>query len=169
MQHKRTEDRPDLVIRTARAEDFPDVLVLQELEFSLHRRARPDYFRPLQTSYSEAEFRKLLSHPCPIALVAAMGEHVVGLCFGMVEEVPGNSVCRPRRIALVQDVVTLPDHRGRGIATALLEKARAQAIQAGAVSMELCVWGFNDAAVRLYEKLGMRVQYCRMEADLTGG
>lgn len=32
--------------------------------------------------------------------------------------------------------------------------------------MELCVWNFNEQALRFYEKLGMKVQYLRMEEEL---
>lgn len=31
--------------------------------------------------------------------------------------------------------------------------------------MELCVWNFNTEAIRLYEKMGMQVQYYRMEEN----
>lgn len=169
MERKCEEEQETVIIRTAEPADFEEVRVLEELEFSFHRKARPDYFRDLRNSYSEEEFTELLSHPCPIALVAIKGGKLAGICFGIIEETSGNSVCKPRRIAFIQDVVTRPEYRGRGIATALMEKARRQAIQAGAVSMELCAWGFNEKALRLYDKMGMKVQYYRMEEDLANG
>lgn len=58
---------------------------------------------------------------------------------------------------------------GKGIAAALMAEARKQAQHAGAVSLELCVWNFNESALRLYEKLGMKVQFLRMEDDLKNG
>ena len=157
------------VIRGAAPEDFEGVRALEELDFSFHAQARPDYFRELQCSYTREEFEILLAHPCPIALVAVEKETIAGLCFGTLEDSPGNSVCRPRRFALIQDLVTLPEYRGRGIATAPLARAREQAVQAGAVSLELCAWAFNERALRLYEKAGLKVQYYRMEMDLRNG
>lgn len=160
-------EQKKVYIRPAEPEDFEAVRVLENLDCSVHAQARPDYFRDGQADYSREEFETLLSRPCPIALVAEENGAVVGLCFGFVTEHPGDSFCKPRRFALIQDLVTAPACRGKGIATALLGHARLMAAQAGAVSMELCVWAFNETARALYEKAGMRVQYYRMEMDLT--
>jgi len=56
-----------------------------------------------------------------------------------------------------------PQYRGRGIASSLIRKARQLAIAGNAEALELCVWNFNTDALHLYEKLGMQVQYYRME------
>lgn len=157
------------VIRGAVPEDFEAVQALENLDFSAHAQARPDYFREGQVLYSRQEYEALLAHPCPIALVAEEAGAVAGLCFGFVTDHPGDAFCKPRRFALIQDLVTLPEYRGRGIATALLARAREQAVQAGAVSLELCAWAFNERALRLYEKAGLKVQYYRMEMDLRNG
>lgn len=156
-----------LVIRRAVRGDYAAVRALEELEFGVHRRARPDYFEPLENSYTEEEFEELLADPCPICWVAVQDGTVVGLCFGKIGKTAGNPVCKSRLVAFIQDIVTLPEYRGQGIATALMSRARQQAVTEGAASMELCVWSFNADAVRLYEKMGMRVQYYRMEEDLS--
>lgn len=156
-----------MVIRKAVRGDYAQVRALEELEFGLHRRERPDYFNALENSYTQEEFEELLADPCPICWVAVQDETVVGLCFGKIGKTSGNPVCKSRLVAFIQDIVTLPDYRGRGIATALMSRARQQAVNEGAASMELCVWSFNADAVRLYEKMGMRVQYYRMEEDLS--
>lgn len=155
------------VIRKAVLGDYSAVSALEELEFDIHRKSRPDYFKSLESSYTKAEFEESLAHPCPICWVAVQDETIVGLCFGKIEKNPENPVCKSRLVAFIQDIVTLPEYRGKGIATALMAKAREQAINEGAVSMELCVWSFNTEAVRLYEKMGMRIQYYRMEENLA--
>ena len=160
-------EKPGFVIREAQPADFAGVQVLEDLDFSVHAKARPDYFREAPVSYPQSEFEELLSKPCPLALVAEAKDELVGLCFGFVTDHPGDAFCKPRRFALIQDLVVLPQYRGRGIASALLNAARQRAVQAGAVSLELCVWEFNDGARALYDKLGMRVQYSRMEMNLT--
>ena len=68
---------------------------------------------------------------------------------------------------MIEDLFTLPEYRGRGIASRLIEKAREQAKAEQADALELCVWSFNASAMRLYEKLGMKVQYYRMEERLN--
>ena len=156
-----------VVIRKAVRDDYGAVSALEELEFDIHRQARPDYFKSLRNSYTEEEFEELLAHSCPISWLAVRNDTVVGLCFGKIEKTPDNPVFKSRLVAFVQDIVTLPEYRGKGIATALMVKTREQALNEGAVSMELCVWNFNADAIRLYEKMGMRIQYYRMEENLT--
>lgn len=158
-----------MVIRKAERADFQSVKYLEELDFRFHRQMRTDYFTNSEDSYTKVEFENLLAHSHPIALVAVLDGSIAGICFGVVEDTAGNHVCKSRKVAFIQDLVTMPEYRGRGIATALLAEARKEAVHAGAVSMELCVWEFNEKARRLYEKLGMKVQYCRMEADLENG
>lgn len=69
-------------------------------------------------------------------------------------------------MAFVEDIVTLPDFRGKGVVSALLSRAREQAVQEHAASVELCVWNFNAEALRFYENHGLKMQYCRMEENL---
>lgn len=156
-----------VVIRKAAHGDYLAVSALEELEFGIHREARPDYFKSVKNSYTEEEFEEFLTHSCPICWLAIQDGVVVGLCFGKIEKTSENPVCKSRLVAFIQDVVTLPEYRGRGIATALMAKAREQAQKEGAVSIELCVWNFNAEAIRLYEKMGLRVQYYRMEENFA--
>ena len=153
-------------IRRARPEDYDEIYPLEVLLVSLHHAARPDYFREPADCYPPAEYQALLACPGAIALVAEADGHPVGLCFGRVEDKAGNTVCRPRRIAMLEDLIVRPDWRGRGIAAALLECAKAEAVRLGACSLELCVWPFSGDALRLYEGLGLRTQYTRLELPL---
>lgn len=156
------------LIRRAEAGDYEQVRHLEELEFEVHRRARPDYFKAQEEGYTRREFEEQLSLPCPVAWLAVQDGRVAGLCFGKIADTPGNQVCKSRRVAFVEDLVTLPEYRGQGIATALLARVREQAAEEGAKALELCVWNFNQGALQLYERLGMQVQYYRMEERISG-
>lgn len=158
---------PEIIIRCAVPSDYGAVSRLEEIEFSAHRKARPDYFKDPKISYPEQEFSELLGHPSPIALVAEADSQIVGLCFGRIEASRESTVCRSRLVAFIEDVVTLPKFRGRGIAGALLSAAREKAEKSGADAVELCVWDFNKDALGLYKKLGFKVQYYRLEQSLS--
>lgn len=123
-----SEGNKPLEIRKAKIEDYTAVSSLEEVEFGIHRAARPDYFKSLENSYTMREFEELLSHPCPISWLAVQNETIVGLCFGKIETNSENPVCKSRLVAFIQDIVTLPEYRGKGIATALMAKARKQAL-----------------------------------------
>ncbi|MBX3218733.1 MAG: GNAT family N-acetyltransferase [Labilithrix sp.] len=71
-----------------------------------------------------------------------------------------------RPVALVDNVVVRAAHRGRGIGTQLMSHAEAWAHEHGAIATELHVWSFNEAARRLYERLGYATRSVRMERVL---
>lgn len=154
-----------ITIRNAQMTDFEQIKILEDAVFQFHRQARPDYFKT-QYDYTRQEYEELLNRPAPIAYVAVCGERIVGICFGKIEQTAGNLVCRGRKIAVIEDLFTLPEYRRQGIASDMLEKALGQAAAQKAEGMELCVWGFNESALRFYEKHGMQVQFSRMEKRL---
>lgn len=154
-----------ITIRNAKREDYEMVRVLEDAVFRLHRQARPDYFQK-QAQYTEKDFEELLRLPAPISLVAVCDGQIAGICFGKIEQTVGNSFCRGRKVAVIEDLYTLPEYRKKGIASRLMEKAREQATAENAETLELCVWAFNAEALRLYEKLGLKVQYYRLEERL---
>lgn len=157
--------RETLIIRKAEAGDYEALRGLVDLEIALHYEARPDYFKK-GVRYARKEYEELLARPCPIAWLAVQDSRIVGLCFGKIRKTPENDVCHQRQIAFIEDLYVLLEYRRQGIATALLTQAQQQAQEEGARSFELCVWGFNEQAFRLYERLGMHAQYCRMEKEL---
>ncbi|MCM1259078.1 MAG: GNAT family N-acetyltransferase [Roseburia sp.] len=166
MEEDQLVEKEKVTVRNAEISDYESVSILEEMEYQLHRKARPDYFKNLEKSYAREDFEELLSLPCPIALVAVLNERIIGICFGKVEMTPENEVCKPRRVAFIQDLVVLPEFRGKGVAGHLMKKVRELAVKEGAVGMELCVWNFNEGALRFYERMGMKVQYLRMEEEL---
>lgn len=154
-----------ITIRNAVPADYEKVKSLEDSLFNLHRQSRPDYFHA-QAQYTKQEFEALLALPSPIALVAVCEKQIAGICFGRIFQTPGNFFCKKRKIAVIEDLFTLPEYRKRGVASGLLKKARQLAIAENAETLELCVWDFNAGALHLYKKLGMQVQYYRMEAPL---
>ncbi|MCI8327299.1 MAG: GNAT family N-acetyltransferase [Lachnospiraceae bacterium] len=152
-------------IRRAQPTDYEMVQRLEGAVFKIHQQARPDYFHT-QSCYTKQEFEELLNLSTPISLMDVCDKKIVGICFGKIEKTEGNSFCKVRKIAVIEDLSILPEYRGQGIASNLIQKAREQAIAENAESLELCVWGFNTDALHLYEKLGMQVQYYRMEQRL---
>jgi ribosomal protein S18 acetylase RimI-like enzyme len=57
----------------------------------------------------------------------------------------------------VNGLATLPGYRGRGLASRLLEAARALAAEAGCDELSIQVFEQNEGALRLYERHGYRI------------
>jgi GNAT superfamily N-acetyltransferase len=82
----------------------------------------------------------------PGSLVAVADERLLSACV----------VTEDRGRLLVAFVLTRPDHRGRGLATALLTRSAARLRTAGATEWTLAVTRGNPAQA-LYERLGFAV------------
>ena len=89
--------------------------------------------------------------PAARALVAIAQREVIGAAF-LCDLFPGNGL---RRGWFLKQLFVAPDHRGRGVGTALIMHARHHAEEAGADRLELHTAPGNDGARRLYERLGM--------------
>jgi ribosomal protein S18 acetylase RimI-like enzyme len=61
----------------------------------------------------------------------------------------------------ISNIGVLPEHRGRGYGTQLMEFAEVQSRQAGLTKCSLAVDLTNVDAIRLYQRLGYRVVYTR--------
>lgn len=71
--------------------------------------------------------------------------------------VAGVHICnRVDRIAALGNIVTHPDHRGRGFSTACTGFLSARLVEDGFTLLALNVERKNESAVRVYEKLGFR-------------
>ena len=89
------------------------------------------------------------------SFVAVVGGRIVGAVL----------VTREARSVHIQDLSVRPSHRGRGIGSALMARALAHAASSGSRRVDLTVSLPNPTgAVRLYRRLGFRVDYDRGKA-----
>ena len=75
---------------------------------------------------------------------------------GMVMVLYTVSTALGGRVGILEDLIVMPEERGRGIGTRLLRHASEQARQMGLLRLTLLTDGDNDAARKLYEKLGWK-------------
>ncbi len=95
---------------------------------------------------SRASFSRLLGRDSAVVLVAEDGGRVIGDAIVLFRT--------GFRSARLYSMIVSPEHRGRGVAKALLSEAEAAARERGAVSLRLEVRQENSAAIRLYESEG---------------
>ena len=75
---------------------------------------------------------------------------------GFTQLYPRFSSVSARRTWILNDLYVVPSCRGQGVGSALLERARAHALETGAKSLGLQTAVDNLNAQRLYEALGYR-------------
>lgn len=99
----------------------------------------------------ESHANRLASSPVPYRALVVRDEAGVALA--------GGQVAGEGEVAGLYDVLTLEEHRGRGIATALCAHSMAQARAAGARAVYLQVDAGNGAAIGMYRRLGFTEAY----------
>lgn len=137
----------DLCIEKAAPSDIPALCELLALLFS-----------------QEAEF-----HPDPAAqrrgLAAILGDPDIGLILvarqggaiaGMVNLLFTVSTALGKRVALLEDMVVAPAHRGSGVGGRLLEAAIELARRQGCCRITLLTDRVNEAAQRFYARQGFQ-------------
>ena len=155
-------------IRSATLADREGLSRLTAEVHELHREARPDVYMEFDPEQFRKEISDTLYRPDSILLVAEEEGELAGMALLTLRQ-PPNPILKPRLYAFLEELSVGERFRGRGIGTALFTAAKEQALKRGAVSLELQVWSFNEAALRFYEKMGMKEKTFRMELPLQKG
>ncbi|MGE8187506.1 GNAT family N-acetyltransferase [Pseudomonas sp. NPDC086278] len=127
---------------------------------SLFDAYRGFYGQPSNLTQSRAFIAERIARDESVIFLA---EDVTGAALGFVQLFPTFSSIDAHRTWLLGDLFTTPEARGRGVATQLMNSARAFALLTGAKGMTLETATDNLVAQRLYESLG----YVRDEGYYT--
>jgi [ribosomal protein S18]-alanine N-acetyltransferase len=120
------------VERLASPEDLDGVLALEEASFN----------NPTSREWYEGELKR--PEVCFIYVLRTPDTPVAGFCaFWLVIDQ-----------AHINNLAVLPELRGQGLGTQLLEAVIAEALHLGAILLTLEVRQSNEPALRLYEKAG---------------
>ena len=157
-------------VRLAEASDYVAACRLWAEAGALHARGRPERFRCTdQPVRSGRLFDAHLGDADQAFFVAEVDSVVVGLVRVQVHErleIPDVPALGPRRYAMVQELVVAHSQQRRGIGTRLMAEAHRSARDRGVTEIELNVYEFNQAALRLYSKLGYSIVSRRLSRTL---
>ena len=137
-------------VRRAEISDLDDLVALEQATFD-------------HDLVSRAQYRRHLDSDSARVLVAS-ANHRRFLGTALVFFRKGS------RVARLYSIASLPEARGKGVGTALIEAAEAAARQRRCHALRLEVRTDNETAIRLYERLGYRqigryVRYYQDGAD----
>ncbi|MEM4620725.1 MAG: GNAT family N-acetyltransferase [Desulfurococcaceae archaeon] len=88
-----------------------------------------------------------------LTLVADINGRVVGYVYGTITE---NLMLARRRIGLLKELYVVPEERGRGVASMLIEYAMRELSKQGIKYVAVEFPTLNIIAEKFYEKLGFR-------------
>jgi len=135
----------DIRIEIATATDIAELCRLLGLLFEQEAEFAADISR------QQRGLQTIFEHPELGTLVVAKQQ---GLIVGMVNLLFTVSTALGARVALLEDVVVLPQLRGRGVGSRLIEAAIATARKTGCKRITLLTDADNQAAQGFYRKHG---------------
>jgi ribosomal protein S18 acetylase RimI-like enzyme len=114
------------------------------------------------TTWAErrALYAELLAKPDTILLLAAADDALIG--YGLAHVMPTGETWIPDtwvtglRIGEIESLAVLPEYRGHGLGTELLDRLERELRAQGVADLVLGVLPGNDGAIRMYERRGYR-------------
>ncbi len=136
----------------------------------VHHQGRPDLFRAGGRKYTEDELKILIQDGERPVFVAVDGENrVLGYAFCIFQRHAGDTAFTDIQTLYIDDLCVDEEIRGQHIGTELYEYVLAFARESGCYNVTLNVWNENKAAMKFYEKCGLKPQKIGMETILADG
>ncbi|MCM1307933.1 MAG: GNAT family N-acetyltransferase [Butyrivibrio sp.] len=156
-----------MAIRRAGQQDMEGINRLLYQVLSVHHEGRPDLFRANVKKYTDAQLLDIIKDDSkPIFVAVAEDESVVGYAFCVFQDHSDSNVLTDIRTIYIDDLCVDEGVRGRHIGKSLYEYVLDFARQNGCYNVTLNVWSCNEAAMRFYEKCGLKPQKVGMEVIL---
>lgn len=102
-----------------------------------------------------AVYEELFERPDTFVVLARRGTEPVGYALGHLHDGPDDTWPTSDRLGHIESLAVLPDERGNGLGTALLDTAEARLAELGATTVAIEVMVGNEGAQRFYEARGM--------------
>lgn len=154
------------IIRPATEKDIPALGRLLYQVHKVHSDTRPDLFQPGARKYTDDQLRVILADPSTPVFVAETAGNVVGYAFCVYQHAPHSNSMTNVKTLYIDDLCVDSAARGQHVGTQLYEYLLRFAKETDCYNVTLNVWADNTAALRFYEKIGMKVQKLGMETIL---
>ena len=112
------------------------------------------------------EFQQSVDHDAAAFLIAESRGEPVGFAFSTLR--PPSPIFAGGAIGELEVLVVSPQRRGEGIGEELTRRSLAAIRELGATTVKVVVVAGNDAAVRLYRRLGIEPALTELLAPLEG-
>lgn len=156
----------DIFIRPAEKTDIPAIDKLLYEVHKVHSDARPDLFKAGAKKYTDGELEKILADKNTPVFVAVKNNAVASYAFCIHKQFLNNNNMTDVKTLYIDDLCVEENLRGEHIGKQLYDFVISYAKQNGYYNVTLNVWADNTAAVKFYEKIGMRIQKIGMETIL---
>ncbi len=155
-----------VVIQKAVLADAKELQRFFRLEEKHHAELYPDYFVPQAADVPLPSIEEDIRAADSVLLVAKDAEQPVGFLHGKLRTFSKEPQFREITYLMIEDCFVEQAYRRSGIATQLMQEARAWAVRKDVHRVQLQVWARNQDAAQLYRELGFVDLISRMELRL---
>lgn len=156
----------EINIRSAELRDIPALGRLLYEVHKVHSDVRPDLFKAGARKYTDEQLEEILQSGERPVFVAEQDGQGAGYAFCIPKQLVGDRSMTDVRTLYIDDLCVDEAARGKHIGTKLYDFVLDFAKRQGYYNVTLNVWADNKAAVKFYEKIGLRVQKIGMEKIL---
>lgn len=155
-------------IRRAEEKDMDRINELLRQVCMVHHRGRPDLFQGNQNrKYTDGQLREIIQdRKRPVLVAVDEEDRVMGYAFCIFQQHINDNILTDIKTLYIDDLCVDEKIRGMHIGKALYEKVLEFAREQGCYNVTLNVWSCNEAAMKFYEKCGLKPQKIGMETIL---
>lgn len=155
-------------IRRALKSDIPGIGELLYQVAKVHHDGRPDIFKAGAKKYSDEELEAdiISNEQRPVFVAVDENNNVLGYAFCIFIQHKDDNVLTDIKTLYIDDLCVKEGLRGKGIGSGLYEHVLDFARASGCYNVTLNVWSLNEAAMKFYEKCGLKAQKIGMETIL---
>lgn len=154
------------MIRKAELRDIPALGRLLYEVHKVHSDVRPDLFKAGTRKYTDGQLEEILQSGERPVFVAEQDGQVAGYAFCIPKQFVSDRSMTDVRTLYIDDLCVDEAAREKHIGTKLYGFVLDFAKRQGYYNVTLNVWADNKAAVKFYEKIGLRIQKIGMEKIL---
>ena len=155
-------------IRRAQEKDISGMNRLLVQVCMVHHIGRPDLFKGENNrKYTDEQLKEIIADESrPIFIAADEKDEVMGYAFCIFQQYINNNILTDVKMLYIDDLCVDEKLRGKHVGKALYEAVLNFAKESGCYNVTLNVWNCNQAAMKFYEKCGLKPQKIGMETIL---
>ena len=141
----------NIVISKLEMEDVKEAakLVASLADYTLDK--RPDIFIPNYENW-ESNLRERIESSDYHMIVAKEDNNIVGTCVAEIKHLGDDEVTKRRDILFIEYIIVKDEYKRLGIGTSMLNHMKEFVKKNNIPSLELTVWGYNEDAIKFYNK-----------------
>ncbi len=156
-----------MIIKRARIKDMEGINKLLKQVLMVHHNGRPDLFKADVKKYTDEELAAIIEDDSkPIFVALDEQDEVMGYAFCVYQQYIDNNILTDVKTLYIDDLCVDETLRGQHVGKQLYDYVLAFAKENGFYNVTLNVWSCNEAAMKFYEKCGLKPQKVGMEVIL---